>query len=204
MDISHMKFSGIEISHLLRAWAAVAVAFAIVLHGGLSLDYGFLFAFITAAVTVGSGFLLHELAHKYFAQKYGCQAEFRAFDIMLLLAVIMSFFGFIFAAPGAVFIWGKRVTPKKNGIISVAGPALNIVIALVFLAILIASTNQMVSQIAYYGFYINAWLALFNMIPLAIFDGAKVWHWNKAVWAVVAIAARGVMLLSRIVPKKTL
>ena len=28
----------------------------------------------------------------------------------------------------------------------------------------------------------NAWIALFNLIPLGILDGSKVFWWNKAVW----------------------
>ena len=198
-----LKFSILELQHLLRAWVAVALAFAIALHSGLTFDSSFLFAFLTAAITVGSGFLLHELAHKYFAQKYGLSAEFRAFDIMLVLAVIMSFFGFIFAAPGAVFIWGKRVTEKKNGVISVAGPVLNIVLALIFLVLFKFVQNQAVSGVAYYGFFINSWLALFNMIPLAIFDGAKVWKWNKLVWTIVALMAGFLMFLTQVIPQKT-
>ena len=76
-------------------------------------------------------FLLHELGHKLVAQKYGCQAEFRSFDQMLILAVIMSFFGFILAAPGAVLIQG-RVSRKQNGIISATGPGVNLSLAVMF------------------------------------------------------------------------
>ncbi len=194
-----LKFSSIEIQHLLKAWAAISLAFAIILNDGMGFDNKFFFSFVVAAITVGVGFLLHELAHKYFAQKYGCVAEFRAFDMMLLLAVAMSFFGFIFAAPGAVFIGGKRITKKKNGIISVAGPILNIVFAVFFLIVLMATQNQLVHSIALYGFSINSWLALFNMIPFAIFDGAKVWHWNKLVWGIAAFAAASLMFLGNIV-----
>ena len=45
-----------------------------------------------------------------------------------------------------------------------------------------------------YGFQINAWLGLFNLIPFAPFDGAKVWAWNKTIYLVmvlVGIAAVG-------------
>ena len=85
---------------------------------------------------MGLGFLLHQLAHKFVAQKYGCVAEFRAFDQMLYLAVGLAFFvGFIFAAPGAVMIRGY-VDRRKNGIISIAGPAVNIMLAVIFLILL--------------------------------------------------------------------
>src|SRR3989344_1536941 len=118
-----MKFSNLEKKELIKAWLAISIAFGIVLKGT---NLGFIQNFILAALTVGVGFLLHELAHKVVAQRYRCWAEFRAFDQMLILAVLMSFFGFVFAAPGAVFIKGF-VTKEKNGKISVAGPITNII-----------------------------------------------------------------------------
>lgn len=34
------------------------------------------------------------------------------------------------------------------------------------------------------GMMINFWLGLFNMLPFPMFDGFKVFIWNKAVYAV--------------------
>ncbi|MBI4141594.1 metalloprotease, partial [Candidatus Woesearchaeota archaeon] len=125
-----MRFSQREILDLTRAWLLLSIAFAI-LFTGFSLDARFLVAVVVSGFTAGIGFLLHELAHKYVAQKYNCHAEFHAFDQMLWIAVFLSFFGFIFAAPGAVFIQG-RITPRKNGHISIAGPLTNVIIGIVF------------------------------------------------------------------------
>ena len=88
--------------------------------------------FLISLFTAGIGFLLHELAHKFVAQYYGCEAEFRSMDQMLYFAVGLSLFvGILFAAPGAVMIAGG-VTRKENGIISVAGPLTNYVLAGIF------------------------------------------------------------------------
>src|SRR3989344_3439619 len=102
-----------EILDISKAWIAITIAFAIVLKGGSS----FMEAVSIAAIAVGLGFLLHELGHKLVAQYYRCFAEFRSFDQMLILAVLMSFFGFVFAAPGAVMISGY-VNKERNGKIS--------------------------------------------------------------------------------------
>lgn len=195
--------SDIEIRDITKAWFAISLAFGIVL-GGLSLK--FFAAFIISAIAVGLGFLLHELSHKYFAQRYGYKAEFRSFDEMLFLAVIMSFFGFVFAAPGAVMIFSNVYDKKKNGIISVAGPLMNIFLALICLLLVILLTGSFSSAtdilgssinkifeiplgyaILAIGFLVNSWLALFNMIPFWLFDGAKVFKWNKAVYFIVVI-----------------
>lgn len=172
-----MQFSRIELVDLGKAWFAISLAFAIML-GGIFTE-NFLFYFFLSAIAVGSGFLLHELAHKFFAQRYNCWAEFRADNKMLFIAVLFSLFGYIFAAPGAVIISG-RVDQRKNGIISLAGPATNVVLALVFAYI--TSFGGFFQYLGSFGFKINAWLALFNMIPFGFFDGTKVFRWNKLVY----------------------
>ena len=91
-----IKFSEEELIHLLHAWAAITFAFAVVLGGGLAgLGPELPQNLIIAGIVVGTAFLVHELAHKALAQKYGCWAEFRKFNLGLILAVLMSFFGFL-------------------------------------------------------------------------------------------------------------
>ena len=96
----------------------------------------------------------------------------------------MSFFGFIFVAPGGVYI-RNHVTVRKNGIISLAGPATNLVLTVLFVAIALAFPA--LSSPALYGAVINSWLALFNMLPFPFFDGSKVLVWNKLVYGIVLI-----------------
>jgi Zn-dependent protease len=101
---------------------------------------------------------------------------------MLVFAVFSAFLGFVFAAPGAVYISGP-VGRRENGIISAAGPLANIVIALAFRLLPLG-------VISAYGASINGWLAFFNLIPVMGFDGSKVWRWNKGIYALlIAIAA---------------
>lgn len=174
-----------EIIDIIKAWVAISIAFGIAM-GGVSFTASFLFHILIAAITVGIGFLLHELSHKVVAQHYGCFAEFRAFDSMLLLAIAFSFIGFIFAAPGAVMIAGQ-VTRKENGIISAAGPWMNIALALVFLAL--KASIPTFTIVWSYGFAINSWLALFNMLPIWIFDGEKIMAWDARIWGATAAVA---------------
>jgi len=44
------------------------------------------------------------------------------------------------------------------------------------------------------GVAINAWLALFNMLPIGPLDGSKVLSWNPIVW--VGIVAVSVLFLA--------
>jgi len=184
-----------ELIDITKAWLALSLAFTFVFSGMSLLSSGagfanlfsfdFLKLFLISLFTAGIGFLFHELGHKFVAQKYGCVAEFRAFDNMLYLAVGLAVaIGFIFAAPGAVMISGM-VTRKENGIISVAGPLVNYVLGMIFLGLAFAFPG--LRYIFTVGFSINMWLGLFNMIPFGNFDGIKILAWNRYVWVAMAV-----------------
>jgi Zn-dependent protease len=176
-----MRFTQREIKDLFFAWILLSIAFA-VLFSPKVLSSAFFTFFVISALTAGIGFLFHELMHKYVAQKYGLYAEFQAFYKMIFFAIGLAFFGFIFAAPGAVFIKG-HITRERNGKISVAGPVTNIVLAIIFLIpLLILGKEGNVGLFFDLGFMINALLAVFNMIPVMPFDGAKVIAWSKPVF----------------------
>jgi len=192
--LGNVSTSRTELIDLIKAWVAISLAFAILLGGSIfSLD--FITYFTIASLSVGLGFIAHEMAHKILAQKYGCHAEFRAWDKMLILAVIMSFFGFIIAAPGAVMIAGP-VGRRRNGKISAAGAIANLAVATIFLSLLLIPVTGTLFLIAKYGFMINTWLALFNMIPFAMFDGKKVYNWNKAVYFIMVAICISFLILN--------
>ena len=183
-----MNFTAPEKRELLKAWSAVTIAFTILFTGLSSLfTFTTLNILLISATTAGLGFLLHEIAHKYLATRYHCRAEFHTNNRMLLFMILISFFGFIFAAPGAVSIQG-RLTTAQHGRISLAGPATNILLSLLFLAIH-AFTSGTIAAAATYGATINAWLGLFNMLPFWNLDGASVFTWNKPLAVTTLILA---------------
>lgn len=198
----HLKFSKIEIRDLTKAWICISIAFAIALAGGITsvkAESSFLLSILLAALTVGVGFLLHELGHKFIAQRYGCFAEFRSDTMMLGLAILTSFFGFIFAAPGAVMIAG-RVSTARNGKISVAGPLVNVALAILFMILALLINEGFFGQLFAFGFFINTWLAIFNMLPLWILDGKKVWDWNKTVYISVMAFSIALLVMGQFLP----
>ncbi|MEM4336979.1 MAG: site-2 protease family protein [Candidatus Woesearchaeota archaeon] len=188
--------SNIEIKDLLIGWFIISLSFAFVLSPERFLiNNEFLFYFVASGVGVGLGFIFHEIGHKILAQKYGCFAEFRANYPMLAVALLMSIFlKVVFAAPGAVIIAGGHVDFRRNGKIAAVGPLVNLILSFVFLIMLLLFQ----SAIFKYGFFINAWLALFNMIPFGFFDGVKIFKWNKAVYVTMIFFAVVLVLLSSI------
>lgn len=182
----HFKISEIEIKELLKAWVAISVAFGIVMNSGNGIN--FVFLVILSGLTVGFGFLAHELAHKFVALKYNCWAEFRSDDNMLIMMILMSFFGFLFAAPGAVLIHGN-VTKRRNGIISLAGPLTNFVISGIFLIFVYLFPLKLIVLIGIFGAKINAFLGAFNLIPFWNFDGKKILDYDKKIYGIMVSVA---------------
>lgn len=200
-----MRFQHREVNDLIIAGIMISLSFGILLAGGWGIFYRentkFVTAFGIAFITAGLGFLLHELGHKYVAQRYYLHAEFKAFYPMLFISLALSFFGVIIAAPGAVLISGN-LTKEKYGKISMAGPAINIILAILFaIPLLIFNAegftfSDILLNILRFGLSINSLLAAFNMIPVMPFDGAKVLVWNKKVYAIALIVSVLLFLLS--------
>ncbi|MCD6461892.1 MAG: site-2 protease family protein [Thermoplasmata archaeon] len=181
-----MSFGREEKEHILKAVAVLSFAFTLIL---LRARIQVFWALGIALVAVLTGFLLHELAHKYTAQHYGCWAEFRAWDMGLLLALISGFAGFLFAAPGAVYISGVA-SKRENGIISAAGPATNLMVGVVFLIILRLLGGLLpppLFLIFWFASYINIFLGFFNMLPIPPLDGSKVIAWDPGVYLALMV-----------------
>lgn len=138
---------------------------------------------LTALVAIiVASFFAHELAHKITAQKSGYWAEFRLTlmgAILTLISIISPLFKVI--SPGAVVVSGFA---DKEGLgkVSIAGPTTNIVLSTILLVAYSFNPQGTLFPIFLFGAAFNAWIALFNLIPLGILDGFKVFLWNKLVW----------------------
>ncbi|MEA4977107.1 MAG: site-2 protease family protein [Methanomassiliicoccaceae archaeon] len=185
------RFSRHEIRDILISVLVLSLAFTLVMMSGIwdEGDTALAFAgyFVLCLILVTVSFIPHELGHKFLAQKYGAWSEYRMSVSGLMFSVAISFLGFLIAAPGAVYING-RISESENGKISAAGPIVNIVIGAVAIVCCHFTTGfafELFSMIA----YLNAILAVFNMIPFPPLDGSKIVKWSPAVW--VAMMAAG-------------
>ena len=204
------RFSKIELRDIVISILVLALAFTLVY---ASRNNKFIMTAFESVFGTGAGtyiglflvciglviisFFLHEMGHKFVAQKKGLWSEYRMFPAGLGLTLILSFAGFLFAAPGAVMISG-HMTEETNGKISIAGPVVNIV----FAAIGIVGCYALNGDILVVPFYLlatlNASLALFNLIPIPPLDGSKILKWNVMVWiGAIAVAAVEFILLAR-------
>ena len=175
-----------ELLHILISVITISFAFAIVWTGSTNFDANFLSTMGIILLTVGVGFIFHEMAHKYVAIKYGAYARYTAWTLGLVLAIIMAFgLGFVFAAPGAVYVYGNHITREQNGKISMAGPLTNLVLGIAF--ILIGFAFPALKHITTLGSTVNFFLGAFNMLPFFPMDGQKVYAWDKRIWLALLI-----------------
>jgi len=183
-----------ELKDLVISALLLALAFGIALSGGFRAFFeprSLIIVSLMAVVGVSSGFVLHEMGHRLVARRFGCFAEYTMWPTGLILALVCSLLGFVFAAPGAVMIYPRAdmsgratLTRQKIGLISIAGPAMNICLAVVFILVNMAYPTLLFSLAA----RINIWLAIFNLIPFGPLDGAKILRWDKRVWlAAIAV-----------------
>jgi Zn-dependent protease len=189
------RFTGKEIRDLIISFVVIALGFTILYSNG---DYSHVtLIFPIVMIGVGAGFIFHELGHKFVAMHYGYYAEYELWPTGLLIALASSFFGFIFAAPGAVVIYSQGMDEKTNGLISIAGPLVNIALGLIFFLILgslgnyaYTETGAIVQLICVLGTRINFFLAAFNLLPIPPLDGSKVLSWSIPIWLITfAVAA---------------
>lgn len=189
---SVIRFSPTEIRH---------IAIGVILVSGVGLSFFTLRAFpswlavVAAVFFFTAGFLVHELTHKAMAQRYGMWAEFRLDMFGAVLTLLSAVSPLKIIAPGAVVIAGNT-TPDRVGKTAAAGPTTNILIAslLLGLAEVLQPIGFMEALLA--GSAINAFMALFNLIPFGVFDGLKVFRWNKLVWLVLLALAVLITALS--------
>ncbi len=181
-------FSPKELKHLaVAALLVIGIGLSTGLYSDVFGQVEWVYSVTSFTVILTVSFFLHEFAHKIAAQRQGLWAEFRLTlwgAALTLVSVLTPLFKII--SPGAVMISGNA-HKSEIGKISIAGPATNLVISSILLGLAFLPSSY--SGIFFFGAFFNAWLAAFNLIPVGILDGYKIFSWDKRVWALVFAVA---------------
>ena len=171
--------------------------------------YAMLTLFVVSLVAVTLSFVLHEMMHKFVAQRFGAIAAFRRSDSGLMITLFASLFGFLVGIPGATVIYTNNFTKREEGLVSLAGPLTNLVVFVAFFAIGLfaaksvsfshglfnVSSAGFVNELIGTTMLISLVLAFFNMLPIYPLDGSKVLRWNKPAYFAVLAAISALLLL---------
>jgi len=186
------QFSSGEILSIIVAWIVLSVAITYQCIIGSITGAGRIDIVIAGFVATATGFILHEMGHKYVAIRRGYLAHFRLWiwGLVLTISIVtLSGGGLVFGAPGAVYIApaaaqlygydsgrGTVDLEEDNMIISAAGPGINLAFAIGFLLAWLSVPAGFLSTVAVYGLLLNVGLGSFNMLPVSLLDGAKIFR----------------------------
>jgi Zn-dependent protease len=208
-----------ELQDLAIADIALTLAFTIAISGGmraLASPALFIYLLPISFVAVTLSFVLHELMHKFVAQRFGAVAAFTRSDNGIMITLATSLVGFLIGLPGATVIYSSRFTREEEAYVSLAGPLTNFAVFAIFVVAGSYIFPSFVQSIPYifnssalfsapylqsvmsFTVFISIYLAFFNMLPLYPMDGSKVLKWNKYVY--LATMAIILVLLVVIIP----
>ncbi len=187
-----IRFSQKELKHIsIAALLVVGIGFSIGLYGNFFGGFAFEWTWgmmATFAAVMTSSFLVHEIAHKVVAQKKGLWAEFRLTTWGALLTFASIFLPFRMIAPGAMMIGGTLQKGDDIVNISIAGPLTNLIFSSAILGLAFALPLSLEwAFVVLFAAYINAFMAVFNLIPFGVLDGYKIFSFNKLLWALAFI-----------------
>ena len=194
-----------ELKHLIpAALLIIGIGFSIVFYnnyfnGNYFTGVGWGWTEISIfSVLLTASFLIHEMAHKVTAQRHGLWAEFRLTTWGAIITLISVFTPLRLISPGAVMIAGPA-NRDDIGKISIAGPSVNLSISLIMLAAASLTTSLPYFVLFLWIASFNAFIAVFNLIPLGILDGYKIFSWNKAVWAIAFAASAALTIYTYLI-----
>lgn len=203
-----MLFSRDEFRDIIIAIAATTIIFAY--NGNV---HNLASSIPAAFIVVVTSFLLHELAHKFVAMRYGVKAFFKLWPFGVVMGLIFMLIPPLkLVAPGSVVIYPQRfgrwkrryekysrftdITIKEIGIIAAVGPLVNIILAAA--SWVLVSSVFAGNSFLNYLVLINSWLSIVNLIPINPLDGAKIFTWKPWFW--LAMMALSIIFLFQAVP----
>ena len=151
---------------------------------------------ILAFVTFLLALSVHEAAHSFIALRLGdptskfdgrlslnplAHIDIYGTIIIPIILILSGVPAFGWAKPVMVDIRNFKNPPKDNFLTAIAGPASNILFALVLYGIIrligiSALEATFFGTLLVYLSKINIVLAIFNLTPIPPFDGGKIWH----------------------------
>lgn len=187
-----------ETAELLFATILLASMFV------LSYQWNFFIAFLIGAF----GLSIHELGHKIVGM-WRCieGVEFRTSTTGIGIGFLSSILvGHALAAPGAVTV-GEEAKTRDKLIMALAGPMTNIVAFVGFVVLHLVFPIDVGMEVGFQSekthfslwlaaAFVNLYLALFNLVPIPMFDGSHILRYDWVVWIISFISVLMIVIVS--------
>jgi len=149
-----------------------------------------------AMAAVAVAMAVHEFVQRKVAKRFGCSAAYEMWLPGVVFSLLMVLAGVKLIIVGGTAVvaykfsrWGMRerhASFDEVGIISMAGPVANLVLATALKAF--AGPVGWAAAAGYLS-DINTWLAVYNLIPLKQLDGGGLLMWSHTHWLFMMIWA---------------
>lgn len=149
-----------------------------------------------AAAAVAIAMAAHELVQRRVAKRLGVSATYEMWLPGVVFSLLMMLIGIKLVVVGGAAVvaykfgrWGMRdrhASFEEVGIVSMAGPVANLLLATALKSF--AGPAGWGAALGYVA-DINAWLAIYNMIPLKQLDGGGFFMWSHVYWILALIWA---------------
>jgi len=138
---------------------------------------------------------VHEFSHAFFANRYGDDTAKKSGRLTLNPIKHLDIVGSIimplaaFASGWALIGWAKPVPVNRNNfsnplkddaMVSFAGPLSNLILSILLFILFLISENLLdaqtpiVSNLLWYGVFLNVFLFAFNLLPIPPLDGSHI------------------------------
>ena len=154
-----------------------------------------------ALAAVAIAMAVHEYAQRRVAKRFGVSATYEMWMPGVVFSLLVMLVGIkLIIVGGAAAVaykfsrWGMRnrhASFEEVGIVSMAGPAANLLLATVLKAF--AGPAGWTAALGYLS-DINAWFAVYSLIPLKQLDGGGLFMWSHVYWLFIMLWA--VLLLT--------
>ncbi len=184
-----IKFTKEEIRNLLISIIVISILFTINMTQKSGWTNPDIINILIITIIIFSISLIAKIySQKYLARKYHYHIEYKIWGYGLIFALITMLLNIFVITPGyfKYGLYDRIATDEEKAKIALIGPAINIIIAVIFLIALIILKSMMTTGIIklamLIGFYINTYMAVFNLIPFMALDGIKLFEYDMKMW----------------------
>jgi Zn-dependent protease len=181
-----LGISGVELLVALICIGIFGIAYVFADREAFTITNVAMYLVVAGVVTVG-----HDFGHKLVALKYKTDTEYKFWTLGTVTMILTSWlFGTVFAQPARAIIDAKDLKPSGIAFVALAGPAISLILSLLFLLLVpfrFTPWGGFIAAIGVLGFSMNMLSTVYSLMPFEPMDGGKIFGWSKLLWGLLFI-----------------